>query len=120
MRPVAAGDEIAEPLVRGFMRIESVQRAQLLGVRVEQHPGGSKVQLVFSMPPAKEVEAIDLVVLVPCKRHADLLLVELDDLPRVRESVRRLRCMRWRHQQRQRQFARLVLQLVEVTGRPWR
>ena len=113
VRPVAARHQIAEPLVRRLVRVEPVQRAELLGVILKKQARRLKRAARVLHSARGEIEAIHLVVFVPCKGHADLALEKPDDLRGVAKRIFRLLLFRRRHEHRERQRAGLALDLVK-------
>ena len=99
------------------MRIEMPQRVEIFRAGIKETSCHLKRAARVLHTSGDEVEAIDLIVFVPGEGHADLAVVELDDLLGVSKRERRLIFVRGRHQQCQGQGAGLVLKFVEVTSR---
>ena len=96
MAPVLAGEQIAEPLVREFVRDEALAATEIFKRgrkhRVVVQRGERNV---FHAAPVKILDA-NLVVLVPRIRHANLLLKKLHDGQRVGEGIHRVLDLRRR------------------------
>ena len=115
--PVAAGQQIPEPLVRHLMRIQPMQGIQPAYLLRKQQPARHEGTARILHAAGEEVVAIDLVVFVPGKRHADFLLEKCHHRRGIAEGQRRLGLLGRRDQQSQRQGSGLRFQLGKMTGR---
>ena len=117
MAPVAAGDEVAEPLVGDFMGIEATAAPEVLGSVGEEGPGGQGGQAgVFHAPP-HVVDGTGVVILVPGVGDPDLPFEVVEDLDGVAEGVGELVFLGGRHVKGHGELPVFVLHLNKVAGK---
>ena len=117
MAPVAAGDEVAEPLVGDFMGIEATAAPEVLGSVGKKGAGGQGRQAGIFHAPPHVVDGTGVVILVPRVGNPDLPFKVIEDLNGVAEGVGELVLLGGWYVKGHGQLPVCVLHLDEVSGK---
>ena len=116
MAPILAGDEVAEPLMRQFVRDESFAVADIFGLVPEKGPVRQGRDARVFHPAHHEIAHHDLKIFGPGIRHADFLFKKRHHVLRVAKGVLGFADFRRRCVKGERDIFVTVFDLLEMPG----